>query len=343
MNNETNACCALAQVTSSRYEMMCVWLHEQLGQDISVTPMVQDASNRAYYRILFGDQSRVVMDAPPEKESVVAFVAIAEALLSCGLNVPVIYAKDTVQGFLLLSDMGDDLYFKLLSSETADELYAHAFDAIIQLQRCESIPGYEVPQFTKSKLIQELDLFDRWYLHEYLKVDLTASQRAALSGMYELLVDQALVQPQVLIHKDFHSRNLFALGGGQVGVIDFQDALIGPITYDLMSLLYDHYLVWPRDKIVEWVGVFYRKLMSSGFLEKVDFIQFLRWHDWLVLQRVLKNCGNFVRLDVLHNKPGYLQDIPRIYNFILFISNEYPELAELADLLRLWKPQGVSL
>ncbi len=343
MKNDVNTGSALAQVKSTRYDKMCAWVHKQVGQDISVTPMVQDASNRAYYRILFGDQSRVVMDAPPEKESVVAFVAIAEALLSHGLKVPVIYAKDTTEGFLLLSDMGNDLYFNLLSSETADTLYTRAFDAIIKLQGCQSVSGYEVPRFTKSKLIQELDLFERWYLLEYLKVDLTASQRVALLRMYELLVDHALMQPQVLVHKDFHSRNLFVLGGDQVGVIDFQDALIGPITYDLMSLLYDHYLVWPRDKIVEWVGVFYRKLTAAGSLYEVDFQQFLRWHDWLVLQRVLKNCGNFVRLDVLHNKPGYLQDIPRIYNFILFISNEYPELAELADLLRLWQPQGVSL
>ena len=177
-------------------------------------------------------------------------------------------------------------------------------------------------------------------MNQYCQVTVTAAEQQALNEAFHLIVEQALSQPQVLVHKDFHSRNLFVLPNDQVGVIDFQDALTGPITYDLMSLLYDHYIAWPREKIVEWVGVFYQKLLATGRTDCTDFAEFLRWHDWLVLQRVMKNCGNFVRLNVQQGKSGYLQDIPRIYQYLLTITAAYAELKPLNELLQRWRPKG---
>lgn len=327
-----------APVSVSRYELMLSWLREQIGTDFDISVLANDASYRCYYRVSWQGQSRVVMDAPPEKESVDAFVIIAHALRDAHVMVPEIYAQAREQGFLLLSDFGDELYFKHLSLETADHLYTQAFNSILSIQACIEVKNYDLPKFSAARLHEELGWFQQWYVGAYLGLSLSTIEQQALSSMFSLIVNQALSQPQVLVHKDFHSRNLFVLDHGDVGVIDFQDALIGPITYDLMSLLYDHYIAWPREKIVEWVRVFHAKLVASGRTDCDDFTVFLQWHDWLMLQRVMKNLGNFVRINEQQGKSGYLQDIPRIFNYIMTIAAEYSQLQPLFKLLQQWQP-----
>ncbi len=323
---------------TSRFDVMLSWVSSQLECEFEVSVLAKDASYRCYYRVTWGDQSRVIMDAPPEKEKIDAFVIIDKALNAVNVMVPEIYAANHALGFLLLADFGDDLYFKQLSLDNADYLYNQAFDSILLIQSCAGVEGYELPCFSAERLHTELQWFEQWYVIEYMQVLLSKTEQLVLSEMFSLIVEQALAQPQVLVHKDFHSRNLFVLEHGGVGVIDFQDALMGPIAYDVMSLMYDHYIAWPREKIVEWVGVFQQKLLATGRTDCEDFAQFLQWHDWLVLQRVMKNLGNFVRINVQQAKAEYLQDIPRIYQYILTIAKLYTELEPLAELLQQWQP-----
>ena len=322
-----------------RYRQMERWLHQVVQGGYTIEPLVNDASFRCYYRLRMQQGTLIVMDAPPQKESVDAFIAVAKAFLAGGICVPVIIAENIVEGFLLLSDLGSDLYFKHLNSDSADRLYNSAFNCILKIQSLSSVTGYSLPAFTAERLSEELGWFNEWYLNRYCGVVLSVADSEKLQAACNQIISEALTQPTVLVHKDFHSRNLFVLSSDRVGVIDFQDALEGPLAYDLMSLLYDHYIAWPREKIKQWVHVYYIKMQSARAHQGVTFEQFLRWHDVLMLQRVMKNLGNFARLHLVRGKSGYLADMPRIYRYLLEVTGEYADYRALHGLLLRCQPK----
>ncbi len=271
------------------------------------------------------------MDAPPENEDCRPFVAVARHLGELGLNVPVIHAADLEQGFLLLSDLGSEHYLDLLEQGQRDRLYADALSALKVMQACGKRDG--LPLYSSELLLQEMGLFPEWLLGRHLGLTLDADERQILDRLFELLVANALEQPQVFVHRDYHSRNLLVTSVLNPGILDFQDAVVGPVTYDLVSLLKDCYISWPRERVKEWVFGYYELALESGVLHKEHEEVFLRWFDLMGVQRHLKASGIFARLNIRDGKPGYLKDIPRTLGYIVELAPEYPELEQLAGLV----------
>lgn len=306
------------------------WLNNTLkGDAYERIPLAGDASQRRYYRVLLPHQSYVLMDAPPP-ESCVEFVDIANRLKSAGLQVPEIVASDLQQGFLLLSDFGDRLYLQELNDDTADHLYQEAFQALVQIQQC-STQGLATfnTQFAKD----QLGLFEQWYVRKHKKIDSQALLQS-LHPAYEVILSAIDEQPWVFVHRDYHSRNLMVLDTSGPGILDFQDARLGPITYDLVSLLQDCYVDWPRGKVVEWIEHYRQKIIQVGLLDpKVSPVDFVRWFDWTGVQRHLKNLGIFTRLYYRDNKSRYLNDIPRVLGYLSKACSLYAELKPLQVVL----------
>jgi aminoglycoside/choline kinase family phosphotransferase len=273
------------------------------------------------------------MDAPPEKEDCKPFVDIARAFTSLDINVPQVLCEDQIQGFLLLSDLGDVQYAHALNADTADRLYADAMESLYRLQTV-SKPNLDLPFYDHDMLLREMDLFREWFLGKHLGVILDERQSEAMVNTYELLATSALSQPQVWVHRDFHSRNLMYTPVLNPGVLDFQDAVIGAVTYDLVSLLRDCYIAWPRDQVKAWVERYRIRLFNDGLLEGVDDAQFMRWFDWMGVQRHMKAIGIFARLNHRDGKPGYLGDIPRTLSYVLQVSQDYEELRPLNYLIQ---------
>ena len=309
------------------------WLRHDLGIAFdNIKPASGDASFRRYFRIDHDGESLIVMDAPPDKEDCVPFINIANALLKTGLNVPRVLQKNLEQGFLLLSDLGSVQYLEQLNSESAEQLYGDAFDALLLMHR-DTESHAHLPPYDHALLIKEMELMREWYLEKNLNVTLNAQQHAILDDAFELLAQSALAQPQVLVHRDYHSRNLMVVDKGNPGVLDFQDAVIGPITYDLVSLLKDCYITWPREQVLTWVRGYYQRLLENGLIDEIGETQFIKWFDFMGAQRHLKVVGIFSRLDMRDGKPGYLKDIPRTLAYILEVCELYDELEPFNKLL----------
>lgn len=315
-----------------RLEQLKVWLNDcGIGYQ-SIEPASADASFRRYFRINDQGYTFIVMDAPPEKEDCRPFIHIANLLLQRGLNVPKILQQDLEQGFLLLSDLGSTVFLSELNSDTVDDMYRVAMDVLLQLQQYENP---DLPAYDENLLRTEMSLFPDWYLAKHLNLSLDVEQQAILEQSFALLVENALVQPQVCVHRDYHSRNLMINKDNprQPGVIDFQDAVIGAVTYDLVSLLKDCYIQWPREKVESWVHYFYSQALSRGIIRDVSFETFLRWFDLMGLQRHIKVAGIFSRLYHRDGKSGYLNDIPLTMEYIFEVLNFYPEFKPLQTLL----------
>lgn len=311
------------------------WLnHIFSSSNVQFELLSGDASFRRYFRVYNGTQSFVAMDAPPQQESCAPFVAIAKAFKAVGLNTPEIYDADVNQGFLLLADFGDQLYLNALNQQTADRLYHQAFSALLQIAKCQQFNDYTLPRFDAKLYLEELNLFRDWYLQGLLGVELSQDELQTLTHTYQLLINAALNQPQVCVHRDYHSRNLMVLPKNEVGILDFQDAVWGPVTYDILSLLRDCYIDWPEEQVIQWALQYQRLLLTEGLLSKDDPQQFLRWFDWIGLQRNLKCIGIFSRLHLRDNKSGYLQDIPRVVRYADRVCGRYPEFAALKGLLQ---------
>ncbi|HMW14770.1 MAG TPA: phosphotransferase [Pseudomonadales bacterium] len=279
-----------------------------------------DASFRRYFRLQRERQSWVLMDAPPAKEDVRPFIAVAGGLAQLGIRVPRVLAADLDQGFLLLDDLGDRLYLGELTAadpQRVDQLYQAAFQPLLRLQSVSELPGCKLPPYDRTLLHSELRLFDQWFIAELLGVELTQSEQRMLHQLYDELIELALAQPQCPVHRDYHSRNLLLCADGMVGVIDFQDAVIGPITYDLVSLLKDCYLFWPPQQVSRWVTQYHRLAQNAALLSEVSPEQFLHWFDWIGVQRHLKVLGIFSRLFLRDGKEGYLADLPRVARHLL--------------------------
>ena len=316
-----------------RLDQLKNWLQSSGIEYDDIQPASADASFRRYFRINDSGKTYIVMDAPPEKEDCRPFIEIAEMLLGFGLHVPKILQQDTKQGFLLLSDLGDSVFLSELNNNNVDEMYTSAMDALLLLQQNTPV---NLPVYDEKLLRTELNLFPDWYLEKQLKITVTKSQRAVLEKVFDVLIQNALSQPQVYVHRDYHSRNLMVNSGqaDKPGVIDFQDAVIGAVTYDLASLLKDCYIDWPREKLESWVESFRLKAESFGIIKNISKKQFLRWFDLMGLQRHLKVAGIFSRLKHRDGKTGYLKDIPRTMDYVFEVLELYPEFVDLKKLLR---------
>ncbi len=315
---------------SDRLDCLQQWTRGQLGwPDADLKPASADASFRRYFRVQQGDESYVLMDAPPEKEDCGPFIHVSRLLLALGLHVPEILASDLEQGFLLLSDLGTRLYLDELNESSVDRLYGDALGALATLQSCG--PDSGLPRYDRKLLLSEMSLFRDWLLDTHLGVQLGESQQDDLQRSFERLADNALEQPQVCVHRDYHSRNLMLSARHNPGILDYQDAVTGPVTYDLVSLLRDCYISWPRQRVEDWALGYFELAAQTGIVrpDQVNEQQFLKWFDWMGVQRHLKAAGIFARLNHRDGKPGYMNDIPRTLGYVSDVCSRYSELAGL--------------
>jgi len=307
------------------------WLRHDLLMTITgCEPASSDASFRRYFRVKGPEGQFVVMDAPPEKENVAAFIRVDHLLKAAGVHVPEIFAQNPEEGFLLLEDFGGADFLGRVTAENAAAMYQDALDSLFRLQTGTSIASCGLPSYDHALLTRELGIFDEWFLGQWLDIEMPSEIRGPL---HEHLIAAALEQPQFCVHRDYHSRNLMALDADSPGVLDFQDAVIGPVTYDLVSLLRDCYIAWPEQQVEDWMSGYYQRLLSAQLID-CSLEQFRRWFDWMGMQRHLKAIGIFARLNLRDGKPGYLKDIPRTLSYVLAQANAYPEFAEFAEFLR---------
>ncbi len=272
------------------------------------------------------------MDAPPPEEDCRPYVSVARAFRVLGLNVPDILAQDVERGFLLITDLGERLYLDALGESTVERLYDDAMAALVRLQVGSGSVTW-LPPYDATLLRGEMELFREWYLGRHLGLSLDDRQNALLDTTFELLTQAALDQPRVAVHRDYHSRNLMVTPDNNPGILDFQDAVYGPVTYDLASLLRDCYVAWDRRRVEAWVGGYHARARRAGVAVGDDTRRFLRWFDWMGMQRHLKATGIFARLNHRDHKPGYLKDIPRTLRYVLDVAARYPEFNELSTLL----------
>ncbi len=309
------------------------WLESTLGHaSFRLTSASNDASFRSYFRIHFDDGQTplVVMDAPPPQEDCRPYLHVAALFAAAGVHVPEIHAQDLAAGFLLLSDLGDTTYLKSLDESSADRLYGDALEALLRIQRA-SRPG-ALPEYDRELLVRELMLFPDWYCARQLGRELNAAQRQALEGTFSVLLENNLGQPKVYVHRDYHSRNLM-LSQPNPGILDFQDAVYGPITYDLVSLLRDAYIAWPEERVLDWCARYWERARRAGLPVAADFAEFYRDFEWMGAQRQLKVLGIFARLCWRDGKDGYLRDQPLVMRYLRRTCERYRELIPLARLL----------
>jgi aminoglycoside/choline kinase family phosphotransferase len=306
------------------------WL-ERLGyRDYRLSPASEDASFRRYLRLEADGESLIVMDAPPDLESCDQFIKVAGMLRGAGLSAPELHAQDLERGFLLLTDFGGDDYLSQLHDETEASLYRDALAALLVMQT--RIDGSDLPPYDTALLYREMDLFHDWFLGELLGLELSPEQREAWLSSRQALAENALEQPRVFVHRDYHSRNLMKIPRRNPGILDFQDAVYGPVTYDLVSLLRDCYVAWPPARVESLALDYYEAARANGLTE-VDSDQFLRWFDLMGAQRHLKAIGIFARLKIRDGKSGYLKDIPRTLDYLRRVSAAREPLAGLAELV----------
>ncbi|SMF01827.1 hypothetical protein SAMN02745866_00154 [Alteromonadaceae bacterium Bs31] len=293
-----------------------------------------DAGFRRYFRlppdIVVSGKKLLAVWSPPATEQNDAFIAKGKYLFSCGISSPEVFFHDGEQGFFLLEDFGERMLFDVLNAENVNALYGEAFKELVKLQESPAKRGI-FGDYNGAELLRELQVFDEWFVGALLGSPLSLGEQKMLQQFYRSLCDSALEQPQAIVHRDFHSRNLVYRPEQPLGVIDFQDALIGPFTYDLVSLLRDCYVEWPQERVDEWLKVYWRlpHVQHTGASEA----QFVRWFDWMGLQRHIKVLGVFSRLHLRDNKPAYLNDLPLVLSYVRSVVKRYAELAEFGGWL----------
>ena len=317
-----------------RLQALRTWLAKALATSAyELEPATADASFRRYFRVSVGDQSYIAMDAPPAQLDLGPYVRVAAHFHELGLNVPKVFESNIEKGFLLITDLGERLYLSQLSDATVERLYGDALGALLILQAGVYSDSTFLPDYDETLFADEMELFQEWYLGRHLGIALTPKQKAQLYQVFGQLTQSALDQPQVWVHRDFHSRNLLVTKHNNPGILDFQDAVLGPVTYDLVSLLRDCYIAWPRERVEDWTKGYHALALQSGIQAGEDDGQFLRWFDWMGLQRHLKAIGIFARLKYRDRKPGYLADIPRTLGYVMQVSASYADLQPLNTLL----------
>jgi aminoglycoside/choline kinase family phosphotransferase len=307
------------------------WAARQLGGDsLDIAPASADASFRRYFRVTARGRDYLVMDAPPAHEDCRPFIAVARLFGDAGVHVPEVLAQDLEQGFLLLTDLGDTTYLSALNDSTARELYLASNDALIRIQQA-SRPGV-LPEYDRALLTRELMLFPDWYVAKHLGVEMNAQQKAILDTVFERILANNLAQPQVYVHRDWHSRNLM-VSDPNPGILDFQDAVHGPISYDLASIYRDAYIQWDEEHQLDWVIRYWEKARAARLPVREDFGEFWRDFEWMGAQRHIKVLGIFARLYHRDGKDGYLKDMPRVMHYLRKVCERYDELKPLLFLL----------
>lgn len=307
---------------------------EALGAPtFSIAPASSDASFRRYFRVETTNGSWVIMDAPPDKENLRLFIQIGQRLGALGLHVPPILSYDLDRGFCLLGDLGTQPYLDALNDATADRLYGDALGALVVLQSGVFADPAFLPPYSEELLLREMELFPEWYLSRYLARPPSLGERGLLKAAYRTLIESAQAQPQVWVHRDYHSRNLMVNPRHNPGILDFQDAVRGPITYDLVSLLKDCYIRWPGDRVIEWVKGYCQLSRESGLHRCDEDESFLEWFDKMGIQRHLKVAGIFARLHLRDGKSAYLADLPLTMHYLREASALYPDLNALHEFL----------
>ena len=323
----------------ARLEQLSAWLGTlNLVQVDTKRPASSDASFRRYFRLDVAPELReklgntlIAMDAPPERENVPAFIHVQGLLLEAGVTVPAIVAQDVANGFLLLSDLGTTTYLQRLDVDNAPFMYSDAVDTLIQFQ-LHSKPDV-LPNYDRAFVERELNLFPEWFVGKHLGIEMTPEQSAQLSAVFEAIISNVLAQPQVYMHRDFHSRNLMFLDQGNPGVLDFQDAVFGPVTYDLGSLLRDAYIQWDEEVVLDWVVRYWQRAKQVGLPVNPDIDAFYRDFEFMALQRHLKILGIFCRLNYRDGKSIYMGDLPTVTDYVRKTANRYTVLKPLVRLL----------
>lgn len=315
-----------------RLEQLSQWLHSLAAwEQATIAPASHDASTRRYFRATLGGKTAIVMDAPDDQVGVAAFLDIGERLARVGVSTPAVYAQNRLDGFLLLEDFGNTLLLDRLDLCAVEGLYEQAMTTLMSIQTAapEGLPVYDAEFFRR-----ELDIMPEWFLGRHLGFRAEDQPTELIHDTFSWLVDELLQQPQSFVHRDYHSRNLMLTEHKGLGVIDYQGAVLGPVTYDLMSLLRDCYIAWPQKRVEIWVDEFRKAAIAKGSLQPVDQYEFLRWFDLMSLQRHIKVLGIFARLNHRDGKSAYLQDLPRVLSYVLLVGERYPETAPLIAWLR---------
>ena len=302
-------------------------------ETLTFEPASADASFRSYWRATSSSHGGtwIVMDAPPGKESLGPWLDVARRLRTANLNAPQVFAEDQAQGFVLMSDLGSRTYLWELDEGSADALYAPALDALVTMQTRVDVAG--LPAYDDAKLTAELELFPTWFLTRHLGIQPGCSGWDRIESAFRVLIDSALEQPTAFVHRDYHSRNLMIVPGQMPGIVDFQDAVAGPVTYDLVSLLRDCYIEWPGERVSAWANAHRDRLVDKGVLNFGE-LRWKRWFDLMGLQRHLKVLGIFCRLWYRDGKPQYLNDLPLVLRYTLAVAERYKDLAEFAAWLK---------
>jgi len=330
-HNSSLKAIALPATSDTRLEQLQDWLAARFTAPLfSLRPASADASFRRYFRVSAVGQSWIVVDAPPEHEDCRPYVRVARLLRAAGVNAPEVIAQDLQRGFLLLTDFGDTPYLAALNEGSADRLFGDAIEALLKWQLASREGG--LPPYDEALLRRECNLFPEWYVARHLGVTLTAAQQQTLAGMLDLVISRNLAQPAVYVHRDYMPRNLMVTDPNP-GVIDFQDAVYGPISYDMVSLTRDAFVSWEEERVIDWTVRYWEKARHRGLPVDPDFSAFYRDFEWMGLQRHLKVLGIFARIHYRDGKTGYLEDTPRFLRYARAVAERYRELAPLARLI----------
>ena len=318
-------------IAMDRIEQLRSWVCDRLGaQPASIVPASEDASFRRYFRISHAGGTLIAMDAPPPQENCAAFVHVAELFGRAGVNVPKILAQDLERGFLLLTDFGATTYLQALPDKDAEHLYRDALQALVRIQMATTAGA--LPEYDDALLRREVALFPDWYVARQLGQALEPAQRERLERVFDTLIAHNLAEPRVYVHRDYHSRNLMRTEPNP-GILDFQDAVLGPLSYDLVSLLKDAYVEWPEERVIDWFVRYWEMARRARLPVRTDFAEFYRDFEWMGVQRHLKVLGIFARLFHRDGKARYLDDLPRVLRYLERAASRYRELAPLARLL----------
>ena len=314
-----------------RYALLQEWLARQLaGQAFTLAPASADASFRRYFRVTLADATMIAMDAPPPQEDCRPFVHVATLMAAAGLHVPTVLASDLESGFLLLSDLGNATYLSSINEQNADKLFGDATEALVlwQLASRDDV----LPPYAEALLRRELNLFPEWYIGRHLGFKLSAAQQDTLQSVFAAILASNLAQPRVYVHRDYMPRNLM-ISDPNPGVLDFQDAVHGPISYDVASLFKDAFISWEEGRVLDWTVRYWERARKAGLPVNTDFGKFYRDFEWMGLQRHLKVLGIFARICHRDGKPHYVKDTPRFLRYVRDVAQRYTALSPLLRLL----------
>ncbi|MEE9327004.1 MAG: phosphotransferase [Cocleimonas sp.] len=327
--------------TDNRLQQLSQWIHQETP-NATIEVASADASFRRYFRVADNGKTTIAMDAPPEQEDCAPFIDVTQRIRNTGVHAPEIIRQDLENGFLLLEDLGNTPYLDRLCTQTADKLYGDAISALLEIQTADT---QDLPEYDDALLQQEMQLMPEWFLQKHLGITLSDEQQKTIDRILAVIAATVLQQPQVFVHRDYHSRNLMILEEDNPGVIDYQDAVLGPITYDLVSLLRDCYIRWPNEKISQWVLINYKKQAEEkGLLAKTQDSTFIQWFDYMGLQRHIKVLGIFARLNHRDGKTDYLDDLPLTLHYVMEVATKYPLTRPLVNLFNEWDiPEKIGL